>query len=202
MRLPVSSVHPTTRLVLWLLMLVAVQNLSGLSLIAAGCCLPLLGSRVLHRGLRLVWRTRWLLASLLGIFAWGVAGDPLWEGRLAPTQEGLQEALLHLGRLALVLIAVALFLETMPLPDLLAATHALLTQMRRFGLDPDRGVVRLMLVLRYVESLPRPRDWRTLLEVPTTIASELVEVNHQTMRWSDYLLTLLVAGAVVFFCFF
>ena len=196
------TVHPTTRLVVWLLMLVAVQNMSGLALLAAGLLLPLFGISVLRRGLRLMWRTRWLLISLLVIFAWGVAGEPLWDGRFAPSYEGLQESLTHLGRLMLVLMAVALFLEIMPLPDLLAATHGMLKPLRRFGLDPDRGVVRVMLVLRYVETLPRPRDWRTLLDAPTISVSELIEVNHQALRRSDYVVTVLVAGVVAFFCFF
>lgn len=196
------TVHPTTRLVVWLLMLVAVQNMSGLALLAAGLLLPLFGISVLRRGLRLMWRTRWLLISLLVIFAWGVAGEPLWDGRFAPSYEGLQESLTHLGRLMLVLMAVALFLEIMPLPDLLAATHGMLKPLRRFGFDPDRGVVRLMLVLRYVETLPRPRDWRTLLDAPTISVSELIEVNHQALRRSDYVVTVLVAGVVAFFCFF
>ena len=87
------TVHPTTRLVVWLLMLVAVQNMSGLALLAAGLLLPLFGISVLRRGLRLMWRTRWLLISLLVIFAWGVAGEPLWDGRFAPSYEGLQESL-------------------------------------------------------------------------------------------------------------
>jgi energy-coupling factor transporter transmembrane protein EcfT len=201
-RMPGYTVHPTTRLAVWLLMLVAIQGLSGVSLVVSVLILPLFGKPVLRRGMRLIWRTRWLLISLLAIFSWGVAGEPLWDGRFAPTHEGLQEAFLHLGRLVLVLMAVALFLEVMPLADVLAATHILLKPMRRFGLDPDRGVVRLMLVLRYVETLPRPRDWRTLLNAPASSVTELVEVDHQALRWSDYFITLLVAGAVLFFCFF
>ena len=200
-RMPSLNVHPTTRLIVWLLLVLAVQCLSGAALIVAFMLLPLIGMRVVQRGGRLIWRARWLLVSLLVIFSWGVAGEPLWNGTLAPTQEGLLEALTHLGRLLLVLMAVAAFLEAMPLPDLLAATHALLKPLRRFGFDTDRGVVRLMLVLRYVESLPRPRDWRALLNVPASIESELVEVSHQPMCWLDFIVALSFAGAVMFFCF-
>ncbi|MFZ4536759.1 hypothetical protein [Propionivibrio sp.] len=199
--MPSLSVHPTTRLIVWLLLLVAVQCLSGTALAAAFLLLPLLGSCVLRRGWHLIWRARWLLVSVLVIFSWGVAGEPLWKGAAAPTHEGLLEGLTHLGRLVLVLIAVATFLEAMPLPELLAATHALLKPLRRFGLDPDRGVVRLMLVLRYVEQLPRPRDWRTLLDAPASSESELVEVNHQPLRGLDYVVTLTLAVVVTFFCF-
>lgn len=199
--MPSLTVHPTTHLVIWLMLVLAVQCLSGTALMAAFLLLPLFGVRVVKRGGRLIWRARWLLVSLLVIFSWGVAGEPLWNGVLAPTQEGLLEALTHLGRLLLVLMAVAAFLEAMPLTDLLAATHALLQPVRRFGFDTDRGVVRLMLVLRYVESLPRPRDWRALLNAPASSDSELVEVSHQPMCWLDYIVALSFAGAVLFFCF-
>ena len=196
------AVHPATRLIAWLLLLIAVQSLSGSALVGAFLLFPLFGKRVLRRGGQLIWRTRWLLLSLLIIFPWGIAGQPLWNGVGAPTQEGVLEALIHLGRLLLVLMAVAAFLETMPLHDLLAATHVLLKPMRGFGLDPDRGVVRLMLVLRYVETLPRPRDWGSLLDAPTLNVSERVEVNHQPLRWSDYGLTLVfvVTVSVFYYC--
>lgn len=195
------AVHPATRLIAWLLLLVAVQRLSGLVLAGSFLLFPLVGARVIRRGGQLIWRTRWLLLSLLVIFPWGIAGQPLWSGVGAPTQEGVLEALTHLGRLLLVLMAVAGFLETMPLPDLLAATHVLLKPLRRFGFDPDRGVVRLMLVLRYVETLPRPRDWRSLLEAPTSNVSERVEVNHQPLRCSDYGVTLAIAVVAIILCF-
>lgn len=190
------TVHPTTRLIVWLLFLVVVQCLSGYALAATFLLLPLCGTRVLKRGGRLIWRARWLLLSLLAIFSWGVAGEPLWTADFVPTHEGLHEALTHLGRLLLVLIAVAAFLETMPLPDLLAATHSALNLLRRFGLDPDRGVVRLMLVLRYAETLPRPRDWRSLLDAPQPSVGELIEIKNLPPAWPDY--TIAVLGLIVF----
>ena len=193
------SFHPTTRLLVWLALLIGVQALSGAALASAFVLLPLGGARVLRRGARLIWRARWLLASLLLILSWGVAGEPLWPGALAPTVEGLREALTHFGRLLLVLFAVAAFLEAMPLPDLLAATHTLLGPLRHLGLDPDRGVVRLMLVLRYVETLPRPRDWRALLKVPVTAVSERVEVDHPALRWTDYLVCVALVAAVFYY---
>jgi energy-coupling factor transporter transmembrane protein EcfT len=199
--MPSLTVHPTTRLVVWLLLLIAVQRLSGVALAALFVLLPLLGRRVLQRAGRLIWRVRWLLVSLLVIFSWGVAGDPLWDGAAAPTREGVLEALTHLARLLLVLVAVAAFLDAMPLADLLVATHTLFKPLRRFGLDVDRGVVRLMLVLRYVETLPRPRDWRSLLDAPVGSVSELLELTQPPLRWSDGIITLTLTGAVAFLCF-
>jgi hypothetical protein len=142
------------------------------------------------------------LISLLIVFAWGVAGEPLWNGGMAPTFAGIDEALKHFGRLLLVLIVVAAFLEFMSLTDLLAATHTLLTPFRRLGMDSDRGVIRLMLALRYVESLPRPRDWRLLLEIPeNAMCEETIEIDHQALRWIDGCLMAGWLGGLALLCF-
>jgi len=198
---PMLALHPTTRLILWLLFLVAVQLLSGYPLAVVLLLMPLCGKAVLKRGWLLIRRARWLLLSLFVILAWGSAGEPLWDADLAPTQEGIREALIHLGRLLLVLLAVAVLLEKMSLPDLFAASHTLFEPLRRFGMDPDRGIVRLMLVLRYVEKLPRPRDWRSLLDVPETTADETIEISYQPLRGIDYALTMGAVLALVVFCF-
>lgn len=193
--------HPTIRLVLWLLLLVAVQSMNGAALVAALLLLPILGCRILQHGGRLVRRARWLLISMLVIFFWNVPGDPLWNGPLAPTHQGIGEGLTQLGRLLLVLMSVAAFLETMPIPDLLSATHTLFKPLRRFGLDSDRGVVRLMLALQYFESLPRPRDWRNLLDVPAASTNEYVELKHRLLRWPDYVVLIALAVAMAFYVF-
>lgn len=189
--------HPATRLFVWLALLVAVQFLSGTMLAVACLIAPVSGARVMRRGWRLVWRARWLLLSLLVVFAWGTAGEPLWDSALAPTHEGFLEAMKHLGRMILVLVSVAAFLEFMPLADLLSATHTWLLPFRRCGIDTTRGVVRLMLVLRYVETLPRPRDWKTLLEMPEVCTSEVVEIDRQALGWGDAALISGLMGAFV-----
>lgn len=192
-----AVLHPTTRLTLWLLMLLSIQFLDGWPLAAAFLVALMLGRGVLQRAWRLAWRARWLLLSLLVIFSWGVAGEPLWDGFAAPTVEGLADAATNLGRLLLVLVCVAALLEAMPMADLLTATHGLLAPLRRCGLDGDRGVVRLMLVLRYVETLPRPRDWRQLLDAPPVAESELIELDDHPLRLADWL-ALFAASALVF----
>ena len=195
--MPINAIHPGIRLALWVAIVFLVQVLSGVALALAFLALPVLGCRALRRGARLAWRARWLLLSLLFVFSWGVAGTPLWNSGFAPTEEGITEGATHLGRLLLVLIAVATFLEYVSVEDLLAATHVMLKPFRRLGLDPDRGVVRLMLVLRAVETLPRPRDWRILIEASDPRSTECLEVKAPRFRRLDYaigLTMLLVAG--------
>ena len=201
--MPAYFLHPTARIALWLLLLLAIQCLDGWPLVAAFAGLPLLGANALRRGRKHVWRTRWLILSLFVVFAWGVAGEPLLAGVSAPTYEGLHEASLHLGRLLLVLMAVAAFLETMPVPELLGGTHQLLAPLRRLGFDPDRGVARLMLVLRYVETLPRPRDWRVLLKTPAPGAGEsleYLEIDNRALRMTDYLVVAIASSACLAYC--
>lgn len=198
--MPGRSLHPTTRLAVWLLLLLLIQCLDGWLLAAVFPLLPLLGRKILRRGGRLAWRARWLLLSLFVIFAWGVAGEPLWPGLAAPTREGVGEATMHSARLILVLMAVAAFFAALPLPELLTATHRLLQPLRRCGFDPDRGVLRLMLVLRYVETLPRPRDWRTLLDAPAADVCEVIAMNDRPLRSSDYFVMLAAGAALMAFC--
>ncbi|MDR2452776.1 MAG: energy-coupling factor transporter transmembrane protein EcfT [Candidatus Accumulibacter sp.] len=196
-----SRLHPATRLLGWLALLVAVQCLSGAALPAACLAVPLTGKRILRRSGRLVWQARWLLISLTLVFAWGIAGEPLWHGAPAPTRQGLEEAAKHLGRLWLVLVTVAALLETMPLADLLAALRTLFAPARRLGIDPDRGAVRLMLALRYVETLPRPRDWKSLLEIPETGVCETVDIDRRDLRRIDGLVMAALLGGLAWICF-
>ena len=190
------ALHPATRLLVWLLLLLAVQCLSGTALAVTFLFIPFLGKKVLRRSAKLIWRARWLLATLLLVFSWAVAGTPIWDGPASPTREGLQEASGHLGRLLLVLVAVAAFLETMALADLLSATHAWLRPLRYLGINPDRGVVRLMLVLRYVETLPRPRDWRRLLDAPAENVSERLALVDHRLHWPDYVIAMSCVAAL------
>ena len=180
------SIHPTIRLVLWVAAVLGVQALNGVELVLALVALPVVGGRALRRGGRLIWRARWLVLSLLVVFSWGVSGTPLWSFSFAPTEEGVLEGATHLGRLLLVLVAVATFLEYVSVEELLSATHVLLKPLRFFGLDPDRGVVRLMLVMRAVESMPRPRDWRVLIAATDAAGGECLEVVAQRFRGADY----------------
>lgn len=193
--------HPTTRFLLWLFLVIGVQNLHGAALAGAFVLPAFGGGAALRRGLRLVRRARWLLLTLFVVLAWGVAGDPLWNSDFAPTREGLAEAATHLGRLLLVLLAVGYLLERLPLPDLLAALYPLLEPLRRLGYDPDRGVVRLMLVLRYVETLPRPRDWRVLLQAPQLVDDAPLVVGESPLRGRDQVMIMIGAALLLAVCF-
>lgn len=162
---PPRPLHPAHRLGCWLLAVIAIQSLAGPALAAAFAVVPLCGRRVLARWGRLAWRARWLLLSLLAVLAWGVAGEPVRDGggALVPTWEGLAAGATQLGRLLLVLAAVALLLETTPVDRLMAGCHVLLRPFAALRLDVDRAVVRLSLALHYAGRMPKG-GWKHLLE--------------------------------------
>jgi hypothetical protein len=190
-------VHPSARLVVWLLMLLLSQGMDDRLLMAAILLLPLFGRSVLSRCWQLAWGARWLFLSLFVILAWGGIGEAAWNGPMAPSREGLLDASAHVGRLLMVLMAVAVLREWMSTTDLLTGIHRLLEPMRRCGLDSDRGLVRLLLVLNYIETMPKPRDWRMLLDVPASSNSEVFELVDQPLSIRDYLIiALALVGAV------
>ncbi len=189
--------HPSTRLVVWLLMLLLSQSMDDLLLMAAILLLPLFGRSVLSRCWQLAWGARWVFLSLFVILAWGGIGEAAWDGPMAPSREGLLDASTHVGRLLLVLMAVAVLREWMSTADLLTGIHRLLAPIRRCGLNPDRGLVRLLLVLNYIEAMPRPRDWRMLLDVPASRNSEVFELVDHPLSSRDYLIIALALVAAV-----
>jgi len=195
-----ATLHPTTCLVAWLLSLVAVQGLQGSLFAASFLVPPLFGRQALQRAIRLAWGARWLFLSLFVILAWGRAGEPVWGSAMAPSAEGLSEALTQIGRLLLVLMAVAVLRQRLSVPEFLTAAHRLLWPLRRCGVDTDRGIVRVLLVLQYLETTPRPRDWRRLLDVPEASSSEVFELSDRHFPGRDYLIIglLLVSVALLY----
>ena len=175
------ALHPAHRLCCWLLVVVAIQCLTNLSLVLALATLPLLGREVVLRWLRLVRRARWLLLTLLIVVAWGVAGEAVWErgGLWSPTYEGLIEAANQLGRLVFVLAAVAALLETTPMAQLMAGMHVLLRPFARCGFDIDRAVVRLSLARHYAEQMPAAH-WKKLL-APDQSAESFAATGPQVL---------------------
>lgn len=207
----IFPVHPAYRLGCWLLLVVVAQRLSGVWLCAALLSMLLAsaaGSR--RRWGRLAWRARWLFVSLFVVLAWGMAGEPVLidGGAGVPTYEGVVAGLTQLGRLLLVLAAVAALIETTPMASLMAGCYAVMQPLGRCGLDVDRAVVRLALTLHYAGEASS-RDWRSLLmagqgEVvpvqPMTPVPDSVSIACSTAKMSDRLV--LVAAmlfAIVFF---
>lgn len=172
--LTLNDMHSGLILLLWLAAVASIQILPPAALGPAvlSCTVAaLLFARV--RGLRLLRRIRVLLLAIVVLFAWFTPGEALlldWP-RLGPSREGSVLALVHGARLVAVVCAVALLLEHLPLARLIGGLYALSRPLRLIGVPPERLALRLLLVLRYVDTSPRghkPMHWKEWLEDEAT----------------------------------
>ena len=146
--------HPAAQILAWGLLVVAMQAMAlDMLLIAAG--LTLLGAFAVSRRkfMQLVRRTRWILLSLLLIYAWSTPGQALLDGLgvFSPTREGLIDGTQQLTRLLAALAALAILLDRLHRQHLIAGLYTLFAPLQWLGLSRERFAVRLALTLHYAE---------------------------------------------------
>lgn len=172
--------HPAAQILAWCLLVAAMQVLTpGGLLTAAGLVFPaaVLASR--HKFVQLLRRTRWIMLSLLLIYAYSTPGQPLLErlGMFSPSREGLDDGVLQLIRLAAALAGLAILLQRLHRQQLIAGLYTLLAPLRLLGLSRERVAVRLALTLHYAEvaMLRDAGTWQERLR-------SLFEPHHETSR--------------------
>lgn len=142
-----------------------------------------------HRTLRLLRRVRVLLVVLFLLFAFFTPGEALlsFPGRAGPTIEGLDMALVHGGRLLVVVMLVSILLEKTDERTLVSGLMALARPLSFAGLSIERLAVRVLLAFGYVES-PPPGGWRALMtESPDRAEFVSLTVVFTPLRWPDRL---------------
>jgi len=199
--------HPLTRILVLLLLAVLLQWLPPLGLssvlggglvILAGLCYPALLKKMLYR-------SRWLLLTLLLVYAFTTPGEYVaaWPFELAPTHEGLASGLLQAGRLITMLAGLSLLLGSTPRERLMAGIYLLLQPLRLLGLSPQRFTARLWLTLHYAEQAPqrvRGLKWAELwqFEQQEPVAeNETLALEMPAFSWLDGLLLGCLAGMMV-----
>jgi energy-coupling factor transport system permease protein len=175
--------HPAVLILLWAFLVVAMQVQGATALLATGLPLMVVAAILCSGQLAmLLQRTRWIMASLLLIYAYVTPGEPLWigAGMVSPTREGLSEGLLQLARLAFSLTGLSIVLHLLSLSELIGGVYALTHPLRYVGVSPERIAVRLALTLHYVESALREvdSDWRACLD-------KTLEVAHVELAWVE-----------------
>lgn len=181
--------HPASLLLSWLIFAaaLALMPLPLLLSIAAGTLLLALWQAP-ARSRSLLKRSRWLLLTLTVLFLFVTPGEYLpgvW-GRIGLTREGLDQGAEQLGRLLTLLASLALLHERTGTQGLLAGLHWWL---RPFPWR-EATVVRLMLVLEFVEQKPTG-GWRAWLEIEPDCSSDMQHDYRLAMpplRWRDRLL--------------
>ena len=146
--------HPAAQILTWCLLVAAMQVLaSGIFLIAAGLVMLCALAVSRHKFIQLVRRTRWIMLSLLLIYAYSTPGQQLSDalGMFSPSREGLTDGVLQLTRLLAALAGLAILLDRLHRQQLIAGLYTLFAPLQWLGLSRERFAVRLALTLHYAE---------------------------------------------------
>lgn len=163
--------HPSCALIIWLAAVIGVQFV-GYAGLAALTALALLQAPALAgRWWGYVWRARWLLLTLWLILAYNTPGEALHDLAWAPTYEGMAEASLQAARLVAMLACLAWLFVRLGRQGMLGGLWGLLQPLRALGIDFERLVVRLSLVLDYLQVPPEKGAWRQMLAVQAPVSA-------------------------------
>ncbi|MEO7780554.1 MAG: hypothetical protein ABIR84_01790 [Candidatus Nitrotoga sp.] len=122
--------------------------LVGFLLLSVACVLS--ASRLIT----LLRRTRWIMLSMLCIYAYATPGEAVWVSlaQYSPTQEGLINGTLQLCRLIFTLAGLAILLSLLTRQQFIGGLYVLTYPLRYVGLSRERLTVSLALTLQYAES--------------------------------------------------
>ena len=111
------------------------------------------GNWPVRRGLRLAWRLKWFLLSLLFFFGWLApdAGSVGWE-RVVPSLHGLADAGVRIGALVLVVFWVAWLTSAFDRQAQISGLGHWLKWLRPLGIRDDAFGRRLFLALDLFET--------------------------------------------------
>lgn len=153
--------HPAVSILSWLTYAVAVELYSPQRLVwlALPAIFLILHKEASSRFLRLLWKLKWLLLTLLLLFAFTLPGVYVWQGNFSPTYEGLQMGGLRIARLTLLVMALARLLVEFPPHQIASGLYVLTGPFEGFGFDRRGLAVRLALTLEQMETRAPNKRW-------------------------------------------
>jgi energy-coupling factor transport system permease protein len=181
---------------------ISAQALSAPGLLLLTVALFIAAAKLDSRQLfSLIRRTRWILFSLLLVYAYSTPGVALVAGlgRYSPTLEGLYDGLMQLGRLLIMLSGLAILLSLLTQAQFISGIYALAYPLNWFGGSRERVAVRLALTLQYAEPAMRDTaaDWKQAiggaLQTPLG-AGQQVMLERVALKGVDGLSLLLCAA--------
>lgn len=146
--------HPAAQILTWCLLVATIQALTLATLLPVAGLILLAAMVVSRHGFMLLLRrTRWIMLSLLMIYAYSTPGQPLSDtlGVFGPSREGLADGVLQLTRLLAALAGLAMLLERLDRQQLIAGLYTLFAPLQLMGVSRERVAVRLALTLHYAE---------------------------------------------------
>lgn len=194
--------HPAVSILCWLIYALTVEwakrfSLAGLAVLTALMCIGQPETRLAFS--RLLKRSRWLLLSLVAVYAWTLPGTWIWSqlGALSPSWEGLALGGERLIRLALLLAALALLLQKVSRDDLVYGLYLLAWPFVKLGFDRRAFAVRLALAMEWTRS-SRPGTsagisdaLQSALREPQAGPDEIA-IQSRALTWSDVMALLIM----------
>lgn len=174
--------HPAAQILTWCLLVTTAQHLTLTPLFISSTLVLLLTLFLSARKLlQLLRRTRWLMLSLLMIYAYSTPGQAIFDtlGIFSPSQEGLHDGLMQLARLLLALAGLAILLDKLHRQHWLVGIYTLLAPLAWLGGSRERFAVRLALTLHYAElaMLRGTRRWQDILQDLSVTPAEPAQTN-------------------------
>lgn len=196
--------HPASLILIWLAFAFCIPWLRPAELMAIVFLfsLPLLLRHSAHY-LKLLRRSRWLLISLILVYAFvtpGVAAISVL-GAYSPSREGLLSGALQALRLISLLATLALLLATTSRDRILAGLYFLLRPFVLIGVDVDRVAARIWLTLHYAEQTGSRRsgEWREQMQAALHgSGQEMTSIQLQIGRLSRLDYAALLCAVLVF----
>ena len=199
-------IHPATAMLLWLFFVLWLEFATPYWLLAAGLALlPWMRASTQIQFRRYVRRIRWLLLSLLLVYAYTTPGSMVWPalGSFSPYWEGLQYGLLRSARMLLLLAGLAILMAYLGRQQLLSGLYQLLFPLKFFGIQVERLAVRLWLTLDYAETAladTRPASFSARLTAlrgglpAPAVEADCIELPVTRVSRNEYGLMILVVG--------
>ncbi len=149
-----KSIHPAVQIILWGVLVAVMQRLTLIPLLLMSAVLLTLGAYLSgSKLLQLLRRTRWIMLSLMLIYAYSTPGTPFIEslGSWGPIREGLLDGVMQLLRLLSALASLAILLDHLHRQALISGLYSLFAPLVWLGMSRERCAIRLALTLHYAE---------------------------------------------------
>lgn len=200
-----KTAHPAVQIYIWICLALLAQILHGYALVLLTGLLVLLAINLCReRFFLLLRRTRWILLSVLIIYAYSSPGDALWPqlGAFSPVTEGIMDGLMQLSRLVTMLAGLSVLLTLLTQAQFVTGIYTLSAPLGYLGLVRERIAVRLALTMRYAETAMQDTasNWRSSIEhllAPVPVAAGFIELHDAPFKRSDWILFAIVSAIVM-----
>lgn len=201
--------HPAVQLYVWVCLAIITHAVKDFVLITMAVVLFLMAlSLDSIRFINMLRRTRWILMSILLIYAYATPGEAMWEplGVFSPISAGVLEGWDQLLRLLIILSGLSILLSRLTQPQLLSGLYSMLLPLRLFGLSRERVAVRLALTLKYADSALQNQadNWTENLEqllIPGKFGPGSIDLQQIQYKNRDFLLLASVSAVLWGGCF-